>query len=67
MAKIETRLKKIARFNRKKKWCMNNLESKKGLFQKAVENEIMKKKDCEVRGVDKEWCQLKEAMTIGAK
>jgi hypothetical protein len=43
------------------------LEGKKGQFQRAVEIEIEKKKDYEVRGINKEWNQLKEAITIGAK
>jgi len=67
MAKIETRLKKIVRINRKKKWCMKDLENKKGQFQRAVEKEIKRVNDYEVGGVDKEWCKLKEAITTGAK
>ncbi len=34
------KLKKIVRSNRKKKWCMSDLEIKKRQLQTAVEREI---------------------------
>jgi Reverse transcriptase (RNA-dependent DNA polymerase) len=67
MAKVGLRLKKLTRRDRKKKWNMIGLDNKKGQFQRAVELEIKKEKDYGVRGINEDWSQLKEAITIGAK
>ena len=67
MAKAGLRLKKITRRDCKKKWNMIGLANKKEQFQTAVELEIKKVKDYGVRGINKEWSQIKEAITIGAK
>jgi len=67
MAKIELKLKRISKSIRKKKWCMNDLEKQKGKFQRTVEAELMKQKSNGIQGVEGEWRNLKEAITVGAE
>ena len=67
MAKIELKLKRISKSIRKKKWCMNDLEKQKGKFQRTVEAELMKQESNGIQGVEGEWRNLKEAITVGAE
>ena len=67
MAKTGLKLKKIVRSKPKKKWCMSELVNKKGQFQKTVENEIGMRMNDNVRGIEEQWTQLKDAIAVGAE
>ena len=46
---------------------MNDLENKRGQFQRAVEKEIEEKKDDRDRNTEEEWRRLKDAIARGAE
>ena len=64
MAKTGLKLKRLVRNKPNKKWCMSELVNKKGQFQKTVENEIGMRKNDNVRGIEEQWTQLKDAIAV---
>ena len=60
-AKIELKLKVIQRRAGVKRWCMNNLQSKRLQFQGVVEEELAKGKEGNDGKTESQWNRLKEA------
>jgi len=67
MSNIRMKLKKIKKRERVKRWCLSDLESKRGQFQEALKKEWTKNT---VRGdgkIENEWERLKGVIKEGAK
>jgi len=69
MARIKLRLKKIRRGTKVKRWCLENLGSKKEHFQQALEEEMAKNVDQNDKDIDlqNQWIKLRENITNGAR
>jgi endonuclease/exonuclease/phosphatase family metal-dependent hydrolase len=67
VANIRLKLKKIQRGRRKKRWCMENLESKKIKFQLAVRKNLEKDQHQKDENANHTWIRLREAIAGGAK
>ena len=67
VAKMDLKLKRIPRKKIVKKWSMENLGSKKRLFQTTVEEELMKHDICKDSKTEDQWEKLKEVIKTGAE
>jgi len=67
MAKIKLKLKKLARGVKVKRWCLKDLESKRVPFNDAVEKELDKSLVSGVERIEKQWCEIKEAVKSGGE
>ena len=67
MAKIQLKLKKLRRKKKVKKWCLKDLESKKGLFHQKLRQELAKVSKDKGDNSEREWVRLREAIKSGAK
>ena len=60
MARIKLRLKKLPRSAKIKRWCLEDLGSKKERCQEALEEEIAKCNDGDDRDIQIKWTKLRE-------
>ena len=65
-AKIELKLKVIQRRAGVKRWCMNNLQSKRVQFQTVVEEELAKGREGNDGKIESQWTSLRDAIKAGA-
>ena len=65
-AKIELKLKVIQRRAGVKRWCLNNLHSKRVQFQAVVEEELANEREGNDGKIESQWTRLKEAIKAGA-